>query len=291
MKHLPESITRSMAARAFYPGDCRRELEAFTSGYQPPTNLPAPIAGAVLPHGGWMYSGAVAARTLACVAANSNPETIVIFGSVHVPLREHTLYPAGRWVTPLGDIAVNAELGAALVGSSSRLLQADPAPHRREHSIEVLAPMLKYFFPTASIVPVMMVPDNSAARLGQLIGEALVNLNVPVVVLASSDLTHYGVEYGLLSAGTGPAGEEWMRSNDQRMIEKLCTGNGVSVLHEAQVRQNACGPGALAAQKETLLVMGFPQGRLIEYATSYDAGHESPFRRAVGYAGLVYGPA
>ncbi|MEE9464148.1 MAG: AmmeMemoRadiSam system protein B [Candidatus Neomarinimicrobiota bacterium] len=280
-----------MTARAFYPGDCRRDLETFTSDYKPPDDLASALAGAVLPHGGWIYSGTVAARTLACLAANSNPETIVIFGGVHVPLMKHALYPSGRWATPLGDIEVDAEMGAALVKNSDGLLQPNSAAHLQEHSIEVLAPMVKYFFPSASLVPILTLPDDSALRLGQLIGEALVNLNVPVVLLASSDLTHYGVEYGMLSAGTGPPGEKWMRSNDQRMIERLCTGNGASILHEAQVRQNACGPGALAALREALSVMGYSRGRLIEYATSHDAGRDPFFRRAVGYVGLVYGPA
>ncbi len=95
--------TRRPSARAFYPGDCRRELDVFTSGFETPVELTGPLAGAVLPHGGWMYSGGVAARTLASLAAFSTPETVVIFGGVHVPLTANALYPAGQCYSTLSD--------------------------------------------------------------------------------------------------------------------------------------------------------------------------------------------
>ncbi|MCH7938202.1 MAG: AmmeMemoRadiSam system protein B [Candidatus Marinimicrobia bacterium] len=284
------SDLRRPAARAFYPGDCRRELVAFTSGFEPSAELTGPLAGAILPHGGWMYSGRVAARTLASLAAHSQPVTVVIFGSVHVPLGANALYPAGRWETPLGDLEVDAEAGQAILRRAGDYLRPDSEGHRYEHSLEVLTPMVKYFFPAAAIVPIMVLPDNNALGLGRAAGEALGELDRPVVLLASSDLTHYGAEYGLLSAGTGDPAERWMQANDRRMIEILCSGSGTEVLAEASRHMNACGPGALAALKEALRVMDRQHGQLVEYATSHDIEPDALFQRAVGYAGIVFGP-
>ncbi len=150
--------------------------------------------------------------------------------------------------------------------------------------------MVKYCFPAAAIVPIMVLPGNNALGLGRAAGEALGELDRPVVLLASSDLTHYGAEYGLLSAGTGDPAERWMEANDRRMIETLCSGSGAAVLVEAGRHMNACGPGALAALKEALLVMDRQHGQLVEYATSHDIAPDALFQRAVGYAGIVFGP-
>ncbi len=146
---MKRSAIRRPTARAFYPGDCRRELDVFTSGFEPPAELAGPLAGAILPHGGWMYSGRVAARTLASLAAFSTPVTVVIFGGVHVPLAANALYPAGRWETPLGDLQVDAEAGQAILRRGGDHLRPDSESHRYEHSLEVLTPMVKYFFPAA----------------------------------------------------------------------------------------------------------------------------------------------
>ena len=140
---------RRPTARAFNRGDCRRELDAFTSGFDPPAELTGPLAGAILPHDAWMYSGGVAACTLASLAAFSTSVTVVSFGGVHVPLGVNALYPAGRWETPLGDLQVDAEAGQAILRRAGDHLRPDSEGHRYEHSLEVLTPMVKYFFPVA----------------------------------------------------------------------------------------------------------------------------------------------
>ena len=96
-----------------------------------------------------MYSGGVVARTLALLAAHSQPVTLVIFGGVHVPLAANALYPAGRWETPLGDLEVDAEAGQAILRRAGDYLWPDSEGHRYEHSLEVLTPMVKYFLPVA----------------------------------------------------------------------------------------------------------------------------------------------
>ncbi len=280
---------RTAAVRGFYPGDCRAQLTAFLAGYHPPEDLPRPLHGAALPHAGWMYSGQVAARTLACFKNSPEPETVVIFGTPHyMDIATHALYPEGEWETPLGDLAVDRACGEAILNAAGDLLRADPQAHRHEHSIEVLAPMVKYFFPGAAIVPILVLPETTAVQLGEAAARAVSGLGRTTIFLASSDLTHYGPMFGLAPAGTGPEARTWMEENDRRLIDTLCHGSGEEVLNEARTHLNACGAGALAALKGAMTVLGAPQGRLIQYATSFDVEPEPVFRQAVGYAGVVF---
>ena len=287
---------RQAAARGFYPGDCQTQLTAFLTGYHPPEDLPQPLHGAALPHAGWMYSGQVAARTLDCFSrgdhagqSSPRPETVVIFGTPHyMNAISHALYHEGQWETPLGNLAVDSACGEAILDAAGDLLRADPQAHRHEHSIEVLAPMVKYFFPGAAIVPILVLPETSAVKLGEAAARAVSGLGRTTIFLASSDLTHYGPMFGLAPAGTGPEARTWMEENDRRLIDTLCRGSGEEVLNEARTHLNACGAGALAALKGAMTVLGAPQGRLIQYATSFDVEPEPVFRQAVGYAGVVF---
>ncbi|UCH63693.1 MAG: AmmeMemoRadiSam system protein B [Fidelibacterota bacterium] len=281
---------RRPAARGFYPGDCQAQMKAFLAGYHPPKDLPRSLGGAALPHAGWMYSGQVAARTLSCFSRNSpEPETVVIFGTPHYAAAlDHALYPGSEWETPMGNLTVDSACGEAILEAAGDLLRADARAHRHEHSIEVLMPMVKYFFPETAIVPILAFPETSAVALGNSAAGAVIRLERSAIFLASSDLTHYGPTFGLIPAGKGPEAKVWMENNDQRLIDSLYRGTGEEVLHEARTHLNACGAGALAALKGVMTVLGAPEGRLIEYATSFDAEPEPVFRQAVGYAGVVF---
>jgi AmmeMemoRadiSam system protein B len=280
---------RIPAAHGFYPGDCRVQLTAFLKDSQPPPDLPQPLHGAVLPHAGWKYSGRVAARTLNCFRSSLPPEIIIIFGAVHNPgVTAHSLYPAGQWETPLGNLQVDHQCGTVILAVAGAILQADPDVHRYEHSIEVLTPMVKYFFPDTSLVPIMVLPQPSATLIGAAAVAGAASLERRAIFLASSDLTHYGLQFGMAPVGTGPPAKAWMEANDQRIIEKLCHDTGESVLNEALANRSACGAGALAALKGAMAALGIPEGHLVQYATSFDMEDESVFQRAVGYAGIVF---
>lgn len=280
---------RRVTARGFYPGDCQTQLTAFLTGYHPPVDLPRPLHGAALPHAGWMYSGQVAARTLACFKNSPGPETVVIFGTPHyMNAISHALYPEGQWETPLGNLAVDSACGETILAAAGNLLRADSQAHRHEHSIEVLAPMVKYFFPEAAIVPILVLPETSAVALGKAAARAISQSGRTTIFLASSDLTHYGPMFGRAPAGTGPEARTWMENNDRRLIDTLCRGTGEEVLREAHTHLNACGPGALAALKGAMTALGASEGHLIQYTTSFDVEPEPVFRQAVGYAGVVF---
>jgi AmmeMemoRadiSam system protein B len=77
-------------------------------------------------------------------------------GAIHDDSEEGLfLSESASFASPLGDLPVDIRTSEALAASSP-LFAFDDIPHLREHSLEVLLPLVKYCFPAARIVPVLM---------------------------------------------------------------------------------------------------------------------------------------
>jgi hypothetical protein len=283
-----QQLTRYPVATDFYSGDCQRQIQDFIARFKISGELPAELIGAVVPHAGWRFSGRTAAKTIYCLSKKSKPEICIIFGADHTGARKHSILPKGNWETPLGILSIEEELSDLLLSSLPDIMSVDKNAHNREHSIEVIAPMLKYFFPGIKIIPVIVRSEQSSLELGKRIGTILKGSGVPAITLASSDLTHYGEFYGFIPAGSGQSGFRWMRSNDVRMIKSMESCDGEKVLIEARQSRNACGSGAVAALLEVMQSRKIKHGYLVEYSTSHGSVSETDFTFGVGYAGVVY---
>jgi len=86
-------IREPAVAGRFYSGDrdgCRAELqECLESASRPaPSGEPVEgeqrVLGGIVPHAGWMCSGAVAGRVFQAVAERRQPAAVVVFGAIHV---------------------------------------------------------------------------------------------------------------------------------------------------------------------------------------------------------------
>lgn len=259
------------------------------------------ILGGVVPHAGWVCSGAVAARVILHIAQRRAPEpgsikaqplTIVIFGAIHVPHGPRpSIYPSGAWRTPLGLATVDDALSDAFI-TQTRLLDAAPQAHRDEHSIEVEVPFIQHLLPDARILPIMTPPAEGAVELGAAVGEMCRAGGANVAFLASTDLTHYGPSYGFMPRGLGDDGLRWAKDvNDRRMIDLMLALRAESAVAEARANQNACGAGAIAATIAACRACGATRADLLEHTTSHEVlsaiRPERP-RDAVGYAGLIF---
>jgi AmmeMemoRadiSam system protein B len=282
-------MNRPMAFRHWYPADpasCRRQIASFLEGLTLHPDEPAPVAAAI-PHAGWRYSGAVAARALKRLAG-ACPATLLLFSAVHRAwLESPAAYPEGAWETPLGEVPVDAELAKELLGALPGLLVADPAAHADEHALEVAMPFIREFFPAARVLPIMAPPEAPCAELGQRLASLTSGRRVAAV--ASTDLTHYGEAYSFAPAGSGSAARAWMRANDQRIIDMALGMRAEEIVPEARTHRNACGPGALAAAVAFARARGSSHGTLLERTDSHEVqGKDEPFQVAVGYAGMVF---
>jgi AmmeMemoRadiSam system protein B len=113
----------------------------------------------IAPHGAWEISGSLTGAAFASAGGRTgrkSPSRVVIMGPIHDKQAEGLfLSNSHSFQTPLGDIPVDQEASRWLESYSS-LFVVDDIPHLHEHSIEILLPFVKFYFPHASIVPILM---------------------------------------------------------------------------------------------------------------------------------------
>jgi AmmeMemoRadiSam system protein B len=152
------------------------------------------VVGLLCPHAGYLYSGMVAASGFFELAKDGLPKTVVILGPNHSGYGSGlSLIREGFWQTPLGNIPVDTKLADQLL-SKLDLLDVDESAHRFEHSIEVQLPFLQYLYGDMfKIVPLcfLMQDYTSAIEVGNTLFDVLTPHSDEVVVMASSDFTHY----------------------------------------------------------------------------------------------------
>jgi hypothetical protein len=286
------SIRKAYRAGSFYPADersCRQELQRCFGDYHPP-DVPNTLYGGIVPHAGWIFSGATAAKVFKSIEEKANPETFLIFGAVHVwgLGRKASLFERGGWETPCGTIPIDEELAQMILEKAPDAVQADQRSHHEEHSIEVQIPFIQYLFPEAKIVPIMVNPSKEAVRLGRKIGKLLLEQKKQVCVIGSTDLTHYGPRFDFTPYGVGDESLEPMKENDRTLIGLALGMKAAEVIREAELHRNACGAGAIAATVAATQALGAERGYLLEHTTSQDVMPDRLASDFVGYAGIVF---
>ena len=219
---------------------------------------------------------------------SENP-LFILFGSVHVyGVSSPSILVEGAWETPLGDIEISEKVSREIMEESNGLIVENPRPHYREHSIEVQLPFIKYLFPEARIVTIMVPPDEMAVKTGEVVGHVASKLE-EAVIIGSTDLTHYGFHYDLFTKGNGKGALDWVKNtNDKKLVDLILAMKSNEIVPEASKSRSACGAGAIAATVSSMKAMGAKNGELLKYTTSYDeipSGEPSSF---VGYAGVIF---
>ncbi len=293
---------RAEKAGSWYPADPQKLRTALKQLLERARNLtgrppaleddriPGHIVAGVVPHAGLVFSGGVAARTFhALREATPGLKTLLLFGAVHtMSLARPAVWPSGRWLSPLGAVEVDEAAAEALCASGSTI--ADPAPHLGDNALELQIPFIRYCFPDCAIVPIAVPPNLEASSLGRT-AALLFRDRIEAgefAVIASTDLTHYGHCYGLAPAGEGPAGFEWCRENDHRLLRLVLDLRDEEIVPQAMRDRSACGAGALAAATAFAAHAGCACGELLEYATSHDLQPRDNSSIAVGYASLIF---
>ena len=243
-----------------------------------------------MPHAGWTFSGAVAAKVFAAIQARGTPDTFILLSAMHGWGASHSaIYARGHWITPLGEIEVDKELAAAVLEFGDDLLVDSPEAHSREHSAEVQVPFIQHLFPEAKILPILIPPDKDATRTGEIIGQAVATAQRSIAVVGTTDLTHYGqMYYNFAPAGTGESALEWTRDNDKRIIDLILNLQAEKIVAETSSHRNACGGGAIAGTIAAARTLGAEKGYLLEYTTSHDVMPRGEATDFVGYAAIAF---
>jgi AmmeMemoRadiSam system protein B len=272
-------IRQPAVAGRFYPGNAqhlRTEVETFTtaraSAGQETVEPNISAIGCIVPHAGYVYSGAVAGAVYRRLKL---PRRSVILCPNHTGKGEPlAIMSEGAWHTPLGDVTIDTELAESLKAALP-LLSEDQEAHRYEHALEVQLPFLQVLKPGIQFVPITVGTSNFEvlSALGKVIATALANLPEPALVIASSDMNHY-------------ESDSVTRVKDRRAIDQILAldPRGLyDTVHEGNISMCGYGPATImitAARK-----MGATKAELIRYATSGDTSGDRDM--VVGYAGIA----
>ncbi|MBN1809183.1 MAG: AmmeMemoRadiSam system protein B [Planctomycetes bacterium] len=286
-------LRKPFRAGSFYPrtaSEVEKALDEMAKAAPKPAPGISRAAAAIAPHAGWTFSGPTAYTAARTLLTYSEPRTIVVFGAVHNwSVRLPTITEADAWLTPLGPLPVDTELRDTLLGAGLPV-EADEHAHNGEHSIEVLLPMVQALSGAVKVLPIAMPPVRESIEVGRALAGAGTEEG-DVVVLASTDLTHYGADYyGWAPMGAGPEALKWVREeNDAAVIQAMLDMDEERVMERAREDRSACGAGAAAAAIAFAKGTGATAGRLLDYTTSYDVRPDGEPSDFVGYAAVVLG--
>ena len=287
-KHDDQTQTRrAYLAGQWYPSDpwqCRTDITTYAAGIAP---VPG-YRGLIGPHAGWAYSGRTAVRGYATLAAEPEAQEIelcVVFGSHRSEDGPNTVFQGRAWNTPLGAIDNASELAvplAALLG-----LEDEPvSPQRPDNAVELHLPFVRHFFPHAKLLMVGVAAAPIASEVGERTGELVRHSQRRAVFIGSTDLTHYGPNYGYAPHGSGQEAVAWVRDeHDRGFIAEVLKQDATGILAHAEAYRSACCPGAVVATLAALAAYGHGcKPRLVDQSQSCDFHPSSSF---VGYASIV----
>jgi MEMO1 family protein len=268
----------------WYPGSaatCREEIAEFIKGVKPlsPGTL---VYGGIVPHAGWYFSGKLAAQVFYLTSLVAQPEVVCVFGGHLGGNSPPLLVTEDGWDTPLGKLDMAKEFFAPL---QARIPCAPESPG--DNTIEIQLPLVKHFFPQARLLALRAPHSPQALELGQAVAEIARELKLSLLAFGSTDLTHYGPNYGWAPQGYGDKAVKWVKEvNDKRFIDLALKMNAPGLLQAAGQDQSACSSGGAAAALTAAKTLGATKAIKIGYYTSYDVMPNDSF---VGYVGIVLG--
>jgi AmmeMemoRadiSam system protein B len=278
---------KALFSGSWYPrkaAECERQIKAFIDEKTPSVSSDRELTGGIVPHAGWFFSGQIACNVIHRLKSDDPPDVLIIFGMHLHSGSSGYIMTQDAWETPFGAIEIESQLAEELADKFSFEIETTEEFHQ-DNTIELQLPFIKYFFPDAKIVPIGVPPNNTAVEIGTTAAAIASESGLKTKVIGSTDLTHYGANYGFTSHGTGTQAVEWVRNkNDRRIIDAMLAMDSSQVIREARENNNACCSGAVAATLAAAKQLGAEKAEMNAYATSYD---KSPGDSFVGYVGIV----
>jgi AmmeMemoRadiSam system protein B len=265
-------IREPAVAGLFYSADpavLGKTIESFVIKSTSPLKAQAVL----VPHAGYIYSGAVAGAVFSAVEL---PRRLVVLGPNHtgcgLPL---ALYPSGEWRTPLGLATIDAGMNRHLIEACPGLVE-DSRAHQREHSLEVQIPFLQALIPSFEFSAICVGTANRSTldELGRALSKAVRSSEEPVLLIASSDMTHF--ESVTVAAQQDKMAIDRMIAVDPEGLYRVVDENEISM----------CGFAPAVAVLTACRELGSSVGRLIRYSNSGEVSGD--FDRVVAYAGLAF---
>ena len=275
-------LRTALGAGKWFPGN-RQELETVVAGHINGAGVPPArgrIVGAISPHAGYLYSGAVAGHVYRAIRDNAAtlgaPQTVVVLGFSHRgAFRGVALMDGSAFVTPMGAMPLDAEAAAFLAATDPRIAP-DYRPHQGEHSLENQVPFVQAALPETALVMAMVGgPD---AAIMDALATALTRLGERkrLLVIASSDMLH-DPDY------------DKVRRTDQATLRRVSAMDDMGLLRSWDYTQQVfCGIGPVVTAMRFARQQGVTGGTVLQYRNSGDDYPESRGQWVVGYGAVAF---
>ncbi len=268
-------VRQPVVAGSFYEGDperLRRHVDKLLEQAKE-MKLKGSVRGLVSPHAGYPYSGLAAAVGYKTLRGSSYDAVLLIGPSHREFFTGVSIYPGDAYGTPLGDVPLHKQIRDELL-KESPVIELSDAGHRAEHCLEVQLPFLQRVLGEFSIVP-MIIGDQRKEfcfALGDAIATVARERNV--LLVASSDLSHYHPYDDAVSL-------------DHRVIEQVEAFDERSLMTQLDgERIEACGGGPIVAVMHAAKLLGANRSQALFYCNSGDmTGDKSA---VVGYLSAAF---
>jgi AmmeMemoRadiSam system protein B/AmmeMemoRadiSam system protein A len=181
----------------WYPSDpaqLRQMLDGFFDELPPP-GKGIIVRGIIAPHAGFAYSGRCAARAYRQLAPDQGIRRVIMLGASHrYGFHGACVADYSAYATPLGTVAVDTEACRSL--AAKKLFKSDRDTMRFEHSLENQLPFLQKALGSGGfmIIPVIFGALKKS-EFGAMAETIAPLIDRHTLVVASSDLTHYGESF------------------------------------------------------------------------------------------------
>ena len=270
-------------AGAFYPADpaqLRATVEECLAAAQP-VEFKGRILALIAPHAGYPYSGKVAGWSFKQLRKGGFQRVILLGPTHYGGYRGFSIYDAGAFATPLGNVPLDREVCAKLRANELHA-DVDPVLHQREHSIEVELPFLQAALGDFKLVPIMVggLAPGDAEKIAAALREYLAPSTLVVV---SSDFTHYGPNYDYLPFTQDV--EQNLRKLDTGAVDLILKKDYAGYMaYLEKTSSTICGRYAIAILLK--LLPAEAEGRLLKYDT---AGRMmGDFTNSVSYVSMMF---
>ncbi|MEA3306566.1 MAG: AmmeMemoRadiSam system protein B [Elusimicrobiota bacterium] len=279
-------IKKATVAGRFYPKESSKLKDNVISYLRATEPLKNKVYGLLVPHAGYVYSGAIAGAGFSHIK-EMDFDTIVFFAAAHtMHVDGAALMKEGFFETPLGQVEIDSDITQALL-KKSKVFEDISEAHASEHSIEVQLPFLQVISnKKIKIVPLVLNTKNlkTLYEAGRAVAEVIKDKKTLICI--SSDLSHYPT--GDTATKTDLAIMKALRmavkSGDLSYFDLA----NKLVLSKARYEMDtaACGESAIIAGATACMQLGADDFKLLRYMHSGKiSGDDS---NVVGYGAGVF---
>jgi len=284
--HAAEVVRPGVLAGSWYPADpeALEHLVDRLLDQAGPTRLASawPLRALILPHAGYRYSGATAAKGVALLRGRHYRRVLLLAPSHYGAFHGLSIAEASAYRTPLGEVPLDRQAVQQL--RESPLVGYHPRAHEQEHSIEIELPLLqRALAPGWELIPIL-VGRLEGADYGQLAALLRPLADQQTLVIVSSDFTHYGKRFGYTPFTHDDNVAKSIRALDEGALERIRSVDLQGFLdYRQETGDTICGFRPIAL----LLALLPPSSQVEQLAYTSSGALTGDYRNSVSYAVLA----